>query len=168
MMGEADVTRAELARRMGRTRGFVTHLLSGDRNLTLGTLAEIAEALGCKVAYRASFTLISVRDAIAAVGPAMAAFDGNRRSARLRSRRGTRMRHTAVADEHITVLQGPWYLGLGESFDTSRLKALPTGSFVIIPAGTPHFVSTENEAIIQAHGVGVVSITFVSTKRERH
>jgi quercetin dioxygenase-like cupin family protein len=72
--------------------------------------------------------------------------------------------HTHPADEHITVLQGPWYLGLGESFDTSRLKALPTGSFVVIPAGTPHFNSTENEAIIQAHGVGVVSITFVGTK----
>jgi quercetin dioxygenase-like cupin family protein len=76
--------------------------------------------------------------------------------------------HTHPADERITVLQGPWYLGLGESFDTSRLKALPAGSFVIIPAGTPHFISTENEAIVQAHGVGVVSITFVSTKRERH
>jgi quercetin dioxygenase-like cupin family protein len=76
--------------------------------------------------------------------------------------------HTHPADERITVLQGPWYLGLGESFDTSRLKAVPTGSFVIIPAGTPHFNSTENEAIIQVHGVGVVSITYVSTKRERH
>lgn len=76
--------------------------------------------------------------------------------------------HTHPADERITVLQGPWSLGLGESFDTSRLKALPTGSFVIVPAGAPHFVSTENEAVIQVHGVGVVSITFVSTKRERH
>jgi len=76
--------------------------------------------------------------------------------------------HTHPADEHITVLQGPWHLGLGESFDTSRLKALPAGSFVIIPAGTPHFISTENEAIIQIHGVGAVSMTFVSTKREPH
>jgi len=75
--------------------------------------------------------------------------------------------HTHPADEHITVLQGPWQLGLGESFDTSRLKALPAGSFVIIPAGTPHFISTENEAIVQVHGVGPVSLTFVSTKPER-
>jgi quercetin dioxygenase-like cupin family protein len=76
--------------------------------------------------------------------------------------------HTHPADERITVLQGPWHLGLGESFDTSRLKALPAGSFVFIPAGTPHFISTEKEAIIQVHGVGAVSITFVSTKREGH
>lgn len=76
--------------------------------------------------------------------------------------------HTHPADEHITVLQGPWHLGLGESFDTSRLKALPAGSFVLIPAGTPHFISADNEAIIQVHGVGAVSMTFVSTKQERH
>lgn len=76
--------------------------------------------------------------------------------------------HTHPADERITVLQGPWYLGLGGSFDASRLKALPTGSFVIIPAGTPHFISTQNEVIVQVHGVGVVSITFVGAKRERH
>jgi len=75
--------------------------------------------------------------------------------------------HTHPADERITVLQGPWHLGLGESFDTSHLKAIPAGSFVIIPAGTPHFISTENEAIIQVHGVGAVSITFVSKKPER-
>jgi quercetin dioxygenase-like cupin family protein len=76
--------------------------------------------------------------------------------------------HTHPADERITVLQGTWHLGFGESFDASRLKALPTGSFVVIPAGTPHFHSTENEAIVQVHGVGVVSMTFVSTKPERH
>jgi quercetin dioxygenase-like cupin family protein len=75
--------------------------------------------------------------------------------------------HTHPADEQVTVLQGPWQLGLGESFDTSRLKALPAGSFVIIPAGTPHFISTENEAIVQVHGVGPVSFTVVSSKRER-
>jgi quercetin dioxygenase-like cupin family protein len=75
--------------------------------------------------------------------------------------------HTHPTDEHVTVLQGPWHLGLGESFDTSRLKTLPAGSFVIIPAGTPHFIATENEAIVQVHGVGAVGITFVSTKGER-
>jgi transcriptional regulator with XRE-family HTH domain len=48
-MEEAGVTRAELARRMDRTRGHVTQLLAGGRNLTLGSLAEIADAIGCKI-----------------------------------------------------------------------------------------------------------------------
>lgn len=43
------VNKAELARRLGRTRGHVTQLLAGGRNLTLGSIAEMADALGCKV-----------------------------------------------------------------------------------------------------------------------
>lgn len=42
----AGVSRAELARRLGKTRGHVTQLLSGERNLTLRTLADIGTALG--------------------------------------------------------------------------------------------------------------------------
>jgi quercetin dioxygenase-like cupin family protein len=70
--------------------------------------------------------------------------------------------HTHAWTEHVTVLEGTWHLGIGESFDTSRLKALPAGSFVIIPAGTPHFVSTEGEVIAQVHGIGPVGLTFVA------
>jgi quercetin dioxygenase-like cupin family protein len=75
--------------------------------------------------------------------------------------------HTHPADEHVTVLQGPWLLGLGESFDKSSLRAIPAGSFVIIPAGTPHFIATDTEAIVQVHGVGAVGFTSVSPKPGR-
>jgi transcriptional regulator with XRE-family HTH domain len=47
-MEETGITRAEVSRRMGRTRGHVTQLLGG-RNLTLGSLAEMVDALGCRV-----------------------------------------------------------------------------------------------------------------------
>jgi quercetin dioxygenase-like cupin family protein len=72
--------------------------------------------------------------------------------------------HTHPADEHVTVLQGTWRLGLGESFDAARLKAIPAGSFVIIPAGTPHFLSIETETIVQVQGVGPVGMSYVSKK----
>jgi Helix-turn-helix. len=39
------VKRAELARRLGFTRAFVTRLLNGKPNLTLKTLVEVANAL---------------------------------------------------------------------------------------------------------------------------
>jgi transcriptional regulator with XRE-family HTH domain len=48
-MAASGVTRAELARRLGSTRGHITQLLAGGRNVTLGTIAEIANALGCTV-----------------------------------------------------------------------------------------------------------------------
>lgn len=48
-MERQGLTKAALAERMGRTRGDITQILSGSRNLTLRTLAEVADALGCKV-----------------------------------------------------------------------------------------------------------------------
>ena len=48
LMEKAGVTKAELARRIGRTRGYLTQLLDGNRNMTLRTLAELTKALGFK------------------------------------------------------------------------------------------------------------------------
>lgn len=73
--------------------------------------------------------------------------------------------HTHDSDEHVTVLQGTWSFGVGETFDASRLRAVPAGSFVMIPAGLPHFVAVEGETVVQVHGVG--PIRFHPVTRER-
>lgn len=43
---QSGISRAELARRLGRHRSFVTRLLSGPRNLTVATVGEVLDALG--------------------------------------------------------------------------------------------------------------------------
>lgn len=48
----AGVTRAELARRLGRSPGFVSQLLGGGRNLTLRTIADISTALSLHPTFR--------------------------------------------------------------------------------------------------------------------
>jgi transcriptional regulator with XRE-family HTH domain len=48
-MESMGVTRAELARRLERTPGFVSQVLSGNRNMTLRTFADLAFALGLQV-----------------------------------------------------------------------------------------------------------------------
>lgn len=40
------LTRSEVAKRLGKTKGFVSQLLAGGRNLTLRTVADIADAIG--------------------------------------------------------------------------------------------------------------------------
>lgn len=45
MMGRRKITKAELAKRMGKTPAYVSQILAGDRNLTLRTIADIALAL---------------------------------------------------------------------------------------------------------------------------
>ncbi len=45
---DAGITRAELARRLGRSPAFVTQVFGGGRNLTLRTIADIATALSLR------------------------------------------------------------------------------------------------------------------------
>jgi transcriptional regulator with XRE-family HTH domain len=47
-MKKSDVSKADLASALGKTKPFVTQLLNGSRNMTLRTLADIAFALGMK------------------------------------------------------------------------------------------------------------------------
>ncbi len=42
---EAGVTKSELAQRIGRSPGFVSHVFGGGRNLTLRTISDVAAAL---------------------------------------------------------------------------------------------------------------------------
>jgi len=46
-MEEENISRAELARRLGVSRAFVTKLLNGNPNLTIKTMMSIADVLGC-------------------------------------------------------------------------------------------------------------------------
>ena len=45
LMKEQSVTRAELARRMGTSRAYVTKMLGGNANFTLLTMVKLAMAL---------------------------------------------------------------------------------------------------------------------------
>lgn len=49
LMEEQKVSRAELARRLGTSRAYVTKLLGGNANFTLHTMTKVAMALGATV-----------------------------------------------------------------------------------------------------------------------
>src|ERR1051325_3558090 len=68
---------------------------------------------------------------------------------------GRVLAHTHPHDELVTVIEGTWYLGVGERFDPAKLKGYPAGSFIVIPAGAPHFVAAkESGVIVQLSGTG--------------
>ena len=46
-----SVTQAELARRLGRSRSFVSRMLDGRRNLTLRTIADVSYALSLEPSF---------------------------------------------------------------------------------------------------------------------
>ena len=72
--------------------------------------------------------------------------------------------HWHPAIEHVTVLSGSFYMGLGETFDESKARKLSVGGFAVMQIGTRHFALTKEEAVIQLHGVGPWGITYVNPK----
>ena len=62
--------------------------------------------------------------------------------------------HRHPVDEHITVLQGTLYFGVGEKFDRAATTELKAGSYAFIPKGSTMFGFTPEAAIVQVHGVG--------------
>ena len=54
LMEEQNISKTELAARAGTAKSHVTNLLSGSRNMTLHTLADLTFVLGHKVEIRSS------------------------------------------------------------------------------------------------------------------
>jgi quercetin dioxygenase-like cupin family protein len=70
--------------------------------------------------------------------------------------------HTHPQDELVTVIEGAWYLGEGANFDSAKLKGYPAGSFIVIPAGIPHFVATEEGTVVlQLSGIGKFQTNYL-------
>lgn len=70
--------------------------------------------------------------------------------------------HWHPTDEHVTVLSGTVALGMGETFDASALKDVPTGGYFVAPAAMRHFFMTRTAATIQVHGMGPFALNYVN------
>lgn len=60
-MDDLSITQVELAKRMGCTQQYVSHLLKGSSNMTLETIARLENALGIDL-VKAALTYVSSYD----------------------------------------------------------------------------------------------------------
>ena len=70
--------------------------------------------------------------------------------------------HWHPADEHVTVLSGTFHMGMGDKLDATKGKALGVGSFAVMPANVQHYAWTNEETIIQLHGMGPWGVNYVN------
>lgn len=70
--------------------------------------------------------------------------------------------HFHSAWEHITVISGIFHVGMGDTFDPSRFTELRAGSFAALPTGMRHFAHTVGETVVQLHGMGPWTVTYVN------
>ena len=72
--------------------------------------------------------------------------------------------HTHPKPEVVTVISGTVKLGMGETLDINKVRALPAGTFYATPPGMPHFARFEEETILQVNTVGPWGINYVNPK----
>jgi quercetin dioxygenase-like cupin family protein len=70
--------------------------------------------------------------------------------------------HWHPAIEHVTVISGTFNLGMGDKLERPMTKPLSAGSVAIMQPKTNHFAWTEQETIVQVHGVGPWAINYVN------
>jgi hypothetical protein len=70
--------------------------------------------------------------------------------------------HWHPAIEHVTVMSGTFYMGMGDRLDEGSATALPAGSAAIMQPGSRHYALTRGEVLLQVHGVGPWGITYVN------
>jgi len=72
------------------------------------------------------------------------------------------MPHWHPTDEHVTVLSGTLAAGMGEKWDDAAMKTFTAGGFARMPKASPHYVRAKGETIVQVHGTGPFSLTYVN------
>jgi quercetin dioxygenase-like cupin family protein len=72
------------------------------------------------------------------------------------------MPHFHPADEHLTVIQGTFAMGIGKTWDAAALHPMAEGSFMVMPKGSAHFAEARGETVVQVHAIGPWGITYVS------
>lgn len=73
--------------------------------------------------------------------------------------------HIHPDDRITTVISGVMHYGTGEQSDRSLALSYPAGSVVYTPAGTPHYMWTEDkQTIMQETGRGPTGLKFTSNE----
>ncbi len=89
--------------------------------------------------------------------------DGEPFVIRLRGADGSKVPpHWHPTDENVTVLKGTFLVGMGETYDESKLQTMNTGNFTTVPKEMRHFANCKGETIIQVHGMGPFKVNWVN------
>lgn len=85
---------------------------------------------------------------------------------RVRLPAGTKMLpHKHPEDRIYTVMSGVFYIGLGETFDESKLTAYGAGSVIVLPGDQPHFhFAKSGEYVTQVMAIGPLGLSYIDPK----
>ena len=70
--------------------------------------------------------------------------------------------HSHPTDEHVAVVSGEFFAGMGTKLDRKAGSSLAVGGFALMPANANHFAYTKVETTILLYGQGPVEFKYVN------
>jgi quercetin dioxygenase-like cupin family protein len=70
--------------------------------------------------------------------------------------------HWHPTDENLTVLSGEMLVGMGEALDPASMQRMGPGSYTLMSSPMRHYVRARTEVVLQVHGTGPFTITYVN------
>lgn len=70
--------------------------------------------------------------------------------------------HWHPADEHLTVIEGTLYMGLGEQFDEGKATQLNEQGYSLLPAKTAHYAFSKGKCLFEATAMGPYAINYIN------
>jgi mannose-6-phosphate isomerase-like protein (cupin superfamily) len=64
--------------------------------------------------------------------------------------------------EHVTVISGSFKVGMGDTFDESKMMSFPAGSFAYLDPRVHHYAMSNGETVVQVHGIAPVKFIYVN------
>ena len=64
--------------------------------------------------------------------------------------------------ENVTVISGTFKVGMGDVFETSKMTALPPGSFAYLDPDMHHYAMACGVVVVQVHGQSPVQFNYVN------
>jgi quercetin dioxygenase-like cupin family protein len=70
--------------------------------------------------------------------------------------------HSHDTDEHMTVLSGTLLVGHGDKLDRASAQAVAKGGYVLLPAGSNHFIQARTDVVVQRTMRGPFTVNYVN------
>lgn len=66
--------------------------------------------------------------------------------------------------ENVTVISGTFKVGMGDTFDESKMHEFPAGSFAYLDPDMHHYAMAKGAVVVQVHGQSPVQFNYVNPK----
>ncbi len=64
--------------------------------------------------------------------------------------------------ENVTVISGTLQVGMGDTFEVTKMMSFPAGSFAYLDPSMHHYVMASGDTVLQIHGMSPVEFVYVN------